>query len=207
VNSSGRHLLALINDVLDLSKIEAGQMVLHLIPMRLSDVVPGALEQVRPMADRKQLMIDVDVAENEWFVEGDPERLRQVAINLLDNAVKFTPGGGITVRVQSVSLSGDGTSQSIQPPPHLRVPDGDWVALTVSDTGIGVKPEDQDVIFEAFRQADGSTSRQYGGTGLGLAITRQLARMHNGYVWVSSAAGEGATFTLLLPCAPSSYDV
>ncbi len=201
VNTSGRHLLALINDVLDLSKIEAGQMELQLSPMRLSDVVPGALEQVRPIADAKALPIQVEVQPGEPIVNGDPERLRQVVSNLLHNAIKFTHEGSIRVSVAPVRIEEGHPSGGLKPPSSLRIPDGEWVSLTVEDTGIGIKPEDQDVIFDAFRQADGSTSRQYGGTGLGLAIIRQLARMHYGYIWVSSTPGKGSAFTLLLPCA------
>jgi signal transduction histidine kinase/CheY-like chemotaxis protein len=203
VNTSGRHLLALINDVLDLSKIEAGQMDLTPSPMMLSDLLPGALAEITPFAESKGLQVDAQVEPNEPRIIGEGERLRQVVTNLLDNAVKFTHSGGINVRVYPLSLRRGRALSGTMPPTQLGVPDGDWVALAVSDTGIGIKPEDQHVIFDAFRQVDGSSARQYSGTGLGLAITRQLTALHNGYVWVESEFGQGSTFTVLLPAAPA----
>ena len=131
-------------------------------------------------------------------MRADRHYLRQIISNLLKNAVKFTHEGGIRIDVLPTSFSG-GSSPHITPPMSIYVPEGDWVALRVSDTGIGIKPEDQEIIFESFRQVDSSTVREYGGPGLGLAISRRLVEMHEGYIWVDSEPDVGSTFTVLLP--------
>lgn len=201
VTSSARHLLALINDVLDLSKIEAGQMSLESAPMYLSDLLPGVFSQIRLAAEAKGLALHTYVHPNEQRIVGDADRLRQVLLNLLNNAIKFTHQGDITVSITPYSQQDGIGIGTIQCPSHVGVTDGDWVALSVRDTGIGIKPEDQELIFEVFRQVDGSSVREYGGSGLGLAITRQLVALHNGHVWVESELGRGSTFHVLLPCA------
>lgn len=189
VNRSGKHLLSLINDLLDLSKIEAGEAQYTPTPIRASEVLTEVLDQVAPRAEAKQLRIEVKVSPDEEPVAADPQYLRQILTNLLDNAIKFTREGGIFVNVQPSRYSnGD---------PQRR-----WYAIAVRDTGIGIAPADQSIIFESFRQVDGSTAREYGGTGLGLAITKRLAELLGGHITVESALGVGSTFTIVLPVYP-----
>ncbi|MFN3430986.1 MAG: PAS domain-containing sensor histidine kinase [Candidatus Sericytochromatia bacterium] len=175
---NGRHLLALINDVLDLSKVEAGRETIHVTALDPLAVVEAAVATAEPQAARKGLALTVDVDPAIGLVEADEAKVRQILLNLVSNAVKFTKQGGVRVRAEAR-------------------PDGWMVAVT--DTGIGIDPAHQELIFDAFRQVDASTTREAGGTGLGLAIARRLARLMGGDVTVESALGQGATFTLTLP--------
>jgi signal transduction histidine kinase/CheY-like chemotaxis protein/HPt (histidine-containing phosphotransfer) domain-containing protein len=179
VKSSGDWLLSLINEVLDFSKIEAGKLELETIPFELRRTLD---ELIRPMALRAQAKdlelychVLPDVPDR---LVGDPVRLRQIVMNLIGNALKFTEHGEVVVRVE------------MQPDVEQRV----WLHFAVSDTGIGIPPERRDKIFAAFEQADNSTTRKYGGTGLGLAITKKLVEMMHGRIWVESEAGRGSTF-------------
>jgi signal transduction histidine kinase/ActR/RegA family two-component response regulator len=204
IADSGRHLLTLINDVLDLSKFEAGQIQLSLLPFQASDAVRAALELERDKVAEKNLSLEIEISPNEPRVNADPTYLQKMILNLVDNAVKFTIEGGIKVSVAPLRLRKGAVDPAIpytgaHPPLRLNTPDGDWVAISISDTGIGIRPENHDVIFEAFRQADGSTIRPFGGTGLGLTITRRIISLHGGFIWVNSQQGEGATFTMILP--------
>ncbi|MBI5669634.1 MAG: response regulator [Chloroflexi bacterium] len=199
VHNGGRHLLALINDVLDLSKIESGQMTLTLSPISIAEVIYDVVTDSTARATAKGLTLHVNLDDALPNLHGDAVRIRQIVSNLVDNAIKFTDAGSITLQAAlAVSRGGQLYPPEIPaPPPPL--PDGNWVALTISDTGIGISPEDQSIIFDAFRQVDGSSIRRYEGTGLGLTLARQLVRMHQGYIGVSSQPGQGATFTVLLP--------
>jgi PAS domain S-box-containing protein len=176
---AGQHLLGVINDILDFSKIEAGKMAVEARPLELPALIRHALHLMRERAGAKSLALslDADPALPIW-VSGDRLRLEQVLLNLLGNAVKFTERGKVSLAVRP--LSGD-------------------ILFHVSDTGIGMTPEQVSRVFAAFEQADASTTRQFGGTGLGLAISRQLARLMGGDIGVESAAGIGSTFTLRLP--------
>ena len=177
--SSGRHLLSLINDILDLSKIEAGRMELELTKFDLPSAVENALILVRERATRHGLKLERVVDERLGEFVGDERKVKQVLVNLLSNAVKFTPEGG-QIRVNAVL--GDGS-----------------VEISVSDTGIGIAPQDQEMIFEEFRQAGTSYAQKREGTGLGLTLTRKFVEMHGGKIWVESELGKGATFTFTLP--------
>jgi len=180
IYSAGNDLLELINDILDLSKIEAGKLDLRPERVELEGLRQGLLETFEPLATEKQLSFAVELAEDAPAdFETDPQRLLQILKNLVANALKFTSGGG-EVRVRMA--------------PHES-----GIAFAVRDTGIGIPPDQHAAIFEAFRQADGTTSRKYGGTGLGLSISRDLARRLGGRLELESAAGEGSTFTLILP--------
>ena len=180
IHSSNNDLLTLINDILDLSKIEAGQVDIEPEPVEIKDLFDALRRTFEPIAkDRK---VDFHLGAGSGApsrVVSDPQRLQQVLRNLLSNAFKFTPKGEVALQVRPV---GPGR-----------------IAFDVRDTGIGIAPEQQEVIFEAFRQADGTTSRQYGGTGLGLSISRELARLLGGSIHVRSAPGMGSTFTLEVP--------
>jgi signal transduction histidine kinase/ActR/RegA family two-component response regulator len=180
-------LLAMLNDVLDLSKIEAGRMALEVIPFSFRSVVDDCVETHAALAAAKQVAfksrIDPDLPE---LLAGDPLRLRQILTNLLSNAVKFTEQGVVTLQ-----------ARKLPSPEHERV----LVELTVIDTGIGIPVDKMDAIFEKFTQADTSISRRFGGTGLGLAITRSLVDMQHGTIHVTSELGKGSTFVVQLPYA------
>jgi PAS domain S-box-containing protein len=179
VKSSGEALLVLINDILDLSKIEAGRLELEQIPFNLRALVDSTVKSMEWRSAEKELALTAQVKDTvPAQVVGDPTRLRQVLVNLLGNAIKFTDEGRVSLHVDMEADAG-----------------GD-VALhfAVEDTGIGIPADKQQLIFEAFTQADGSTSRKYGGSGLGLAICARVVEMMDGHVWVDSAPGRGSTF-------------
>jgi PAS domain S-box-containing protein len=187
IRTAGRHLLSLINDILDLSKIEAGKLELYLEPFDVEAVVREVATTVTPLVEKNGNRLEVRCADGIGMMHSDLTRTRQVLLNLLSNACKFTTGGAITLAAER-ERPADGT--------------GDWLVFRVSDTGIGMTPEQLAKLFEAFTQADASTSRHYGGTGLGLAITRRFCRMMGGDVNVASIAGRGSTFTVRLPASP-----
>ncbi len=180
---AGRHLLTLINDILDLSKIEAGKVELSLESVALAPLVEDVVATIRPLAAKNGNKVDVECPADVGVIRADPTRLRQALLNLASNAGKFTERGRIRLAV-------------------TRQPDElgrDWVSMAVSDTGIGMTAEQMAKLFEEFTQADASTTRKYGGTGLGLAISRRLCRMMGGDITVTSAPGQGSTFTIRLP--------
>ena len=178
VNKSGQSLLALINQILDLSKIEAGKMDLTLERVELPALVTSVLESISPLAEEKGLRVNTRFGPGLPAVEADATRLKQILINLLSNAVKFTERGHIEIMAQ---------------------PSGRMVRIAVKDTGIGISSESQRVIFEEFVQGDGSSTRRHGGTGLGLSIVRKLVEMHGGAITVLSEPGLGSTFTFTVP--------
>ena len=178
VDASGRHLLGLINDVLDLSRIEAGQLVLALADYSMKETVESVVASLDSLAVEKGLTLAVDLAPDLPTGRGDQRRLIQVLLNLVGNAIKFTEEGGVGVQV--------GVS-------------GPAFEISVRDTGPGIAPTDQARIFEEFQQADTSTTRPKGGTGLGLAIARRIVALHGGRLWVESVPGEGATFRFSIP--------
>ncbi|MGI8857929.1 MAG: response regulator [Thermomicrobiales bacterium] len=180
IRTAGEHLLGLINDILDLSKIEAGRMELDLEAVNLPQMLESSLTIVKEKAYTNGVQLHVDVGDT-GMVTADARKLKQILFNLLSNAVKFTPSGGsvsVTARVAS---------------------DGDAVEIAVADTGAGISAEDQQKLFREFTQVDGSLSRRHEGTGLGLALTKRLVELHHGTIGVRSAVGEGSTFTVRLP--------
>jgi CheY-like chemotaxis protein len=193
IHSAGSDLLALIDDILDLSKIEAGRMDVEPAEVQIVDV-RGYVEQAfAPQAEEKGLTFLVEVDEEvPSAIVTDPQKLQQVLRNLLSNAVKFTDNGSVTLKV------GPPPEGLVFDAPALRAATG-VVGFTVADTGIGISDDKLALIFEAFQQADGTTSRKYGGTGLGLSISRELARLLGGAITVASAPGTGSSFTLYLP--------
>jgi adenylate cyclase len=183
VHRAGSHLLGLINQVLDLSKIEAGKLELSPDWVNLTPLINEVVDTARPLAEQNNNRLVVKGQENLGSLTVDPMRLRQILLNLLSNACKFTKQGEVTLLARKI------------------VTEGNWIEFSVSDTGIGMTLEQQAKLFEEFTQADSSTARQYGGTGLGLAITRKLARMMGGDVTLTSEAGKGSTFTVRLPAS------
>ncbi|MNS34767.1 Alkaline phosphatase synthesis sensor protein PhoR [compost metagenome] len=167
-------MLALVSDLLDMSRIQAGQFSVTLGRVNLAEVCRDAIETLRPLADRQGLTVVDETVAADAAVRGDGQRLEQVVMNLLSNAIKFTPEGGtVTLRTRR---------------------EGDHVRVEVADTGVGIPPEERDRIFEAFTQVDMSYTRRAGGSGLGLAISRSLIEAHGGRIGVESAPGGGSTF-------------
>jgi signal transduction histidine kinase/CheY-like chemotaxis protein len=193
IHRAGSDLLELINDILDLSKIEAGKMDVHSGPLDIRALCADMQRSFAPVAEQQGLDFEVTVDEDlPPRVVTDEQRIRQVVKNLLANAFKFTDAGRVSLHASLVSQ-----------PDELRIPElasyDQVVAIAVSDTGIGVSVDKLKLIFEAFQQADGTTSRKYGGTGLGLSISREIARLIGGAITVRSASGQGSTFTLYVP--------
>ena len=177
--SSGRHLLSLINDILDLSKVEAGRMELELTKFDLPMAIDNALTLIRERASRHGIKLHHSVDERLGELTGDERKIKQILLNLLSNAVKFTPEGG---RVDVDAVSSDGV-----------------VEISVSDTGIGIAPQDQETIFEEFRQVGTDYAQKREGTGLGLTLTRKFVELHGGKIWVESELGRGSRFIFTLP--------
>jgi signal transduction histidine kinase len=178
IYASGTHLLSLINDILDLSKIEAGRMELELTDFHLPTALDNALTLVRERAGRRSITLQMSIDEQLGEVRADERKIRQVVLNLLSNAIKFTPEGG---RIEVAAVPKDG-----------------FVEVSLSDTGVGIAPEDQEAVFEEFRQV-GTAEKKAEGTGLGLTLCRKFIELHGGRIWVKSQVGVGSTFTFTIP--------
>jgi hypothetical protein len=178
INNSGEHLLEIINDILDLSKIEAGKMELKPEQFELEGIISELKNTLEPLVKKKQLILDVDTSMG-YPVYADKLKIKQVLYNLLSNAIKFTPEKGKIA---------------------IEINYGDQeITISVFDNGIGISSEEQDKLFKPFRQLDSDSNRQYQGTGLGLALARNIIEMHGGQIWVESEAGRGSTFKFTLP--------
>jgi signal transduction histidine kinase/CheY-like chemotaxis protein len=182
IHGAGKHLLSLINDVLDLSKVEAGKMDLYLETFEVGSLIEGVVSTIDTLVKKNDNRLLVDVDESIGQMHADATKVRQALFNLLSNAAKFTHAGEIRLRVDTVEVEGE-----------------NWVEMSVSDSGIGIPEDKVEVVFQEFSQADDSTTRDYGGTGLGLAISRRFCQMMGGDISVSSVLGEGSTFTVRLP--------
>jgi signal transduction histidine kinase len=180
IGSNGRHLLTIINEILDISRIEAGRMPLQISRFRIPELVAEVKSELEPIIMRSRLTVTLDLDKDIGPISSDRSKVKQILLNLLSNALKFTHQGGVTIRAR-------------------RVAEERAIRLSVSDTGIGIAPADQEKIFEDFRQLDNSPTRAYGGTGLGLSICRRLAQMLDGRIAVESTVGKGSTFVLTLP--------
>ena len=186
VYDSAKHLLALINDVLDISKIEAGQLEIVSEPFDMRQAIEKVVQTVTPLAEKKGLVLLTRVAPEVGRITSDRRRVEQILINLVNNAIKFTPG------------KRDASSEQGRVRIECEVSDG-WLVTRVADTGIGIKPEGMDTLFEAFRQIDTGLTRRHEGTGLGLSICKRLVEMLGGEIWVESKWGVGSTFIVTLP--------
>ncbi len=180
--SSGEHLLNMVNDILDLSKVESGKMELRLRNIDLTDVIESLRRTMMPLLTQRKQSFDVKLEKRLPLIHVDEARVRQVLLNLLSNASKFMPDGG-KLEVRAVR-------------------EGDWCQVSVIDNGIGIEKEDQERIFEAFDRVDNSVTREKSGTGLGLTIAKQIVEMHRGRIWVESEYGNGSRFMFTLPLAP-----
>jgi signal transduction histidine kinase len=180
IDSNGRHLLTIINEILDITRIEAGKMPMQLSEFNLNELVPEVMAELDPVIARSKLTVTPRLAAEVPLVFSDRQKVKQIVVNLLSNAIKFTHEGGIEI---GVGLE----------------PEQNTASISVADSGIGIAPEHHERIFEDFRQVDDSPSRQYGGTGLGLAICRRLANALGGRITLQSRVGEGSTFTLTIP--------
>jgi signal transduction histidine kinase len=178
IQQNGRHLLGLINDVLDLSKIEAGQLTLSPVDYSMRELVLDVVSATEALAAEKKLALEIDVPADLPPGRGDERRLTQVLLNLVSNAIKFTEAGAVSIRA--------------------KVEDGSFL-VAVTDTGVGIAEGDRERIFEEFQQVDSSSTRKKGGTGLGLAIARRIVELHGGRIWVESTPGQGSTFAFILP--------
>lgn len=182
IQGSSRHLLNLINSILDLSKIEAGRMELQLAPMNIADLAQDVMETIHPVAEAKFNTVVLNNASTVDSIESDLDKLRQCLLNLLSNANKFTQEGELTLTIKTISYQTE-----------------NYLEFIVTDTGIGMAKDQLEKIFEAFTQADTTLTRRYGGTGLGLTITREFVRMLGGTISAQSEVGKGSTFTILIP--------
>ena len=185
IHASGQHLLSLINDILDLSKIEAGRMELELSDFHLPTALDSALTLVRERAGRRGIALNLAVNEGLGQMRADERKVRQVVLNLLSNAIKFTPEGG---RIEVSAVPKDGL-----------------VEVSVRDTGVGIAPEDQEAVFEEFRQV-GTADKKVEGTGLGLTLCRKFVELHGGKIWVKSQVGMGSTFMFVIPVRHEESD-
>jgi signal transduction histidine kinase len=179
IHASGKHLLSLINDILDLSKIEAGKMELELSDFHLPTALHDAIALVRERAHRHGIALKLDIDPSLESIRADERKFKQIMLNMLSNAVKFTPdGGSITVCAK---------------------PNGSAVEVSVTDTGAGIAPEDQPAVFEEFRQVGRDSVRKAEGTGLGLPLTKRFVELHGGAITLASIPGKGSTFSFMLP--------
>lgn len=182
INSAGNHLLSLISGVLDLSKIEAGRMEIFRESTEVGGLIDEVVDTVQALVDANENRLAVNVQQPLGKIHTDQTMVRQILFNMLSNAAKFTTGGDVALRAG-----------------RSREADGEWLELQVSDTGIGMSTEQVDRVFDAFVEADASTTRKFGGTGLGLAITKHFCEMLGGEIMVESSVGDGSTFTVRLP--------
>ena len=187
ISGAGKHLLGLINDVLDLSKIEAGKMEVVREPFDVAQVIREATSTAAGVVERNGNALAARVADDVGTIVGDATKVRQILLNLLSNAGKFTQQGAVTV---TADREADGAQ-------------GEWVAIRITDTGMGMSPEQQARLFQAFTQVDATPTRKHGGTGLGLALSRRFARLMGGDITVRSAPGSGSEFTVRLPTRPT----
>jgi signal transduction histidine kinase len=182
VQTSARHLLSLINDMLDLAKIESGKLELHFETVRVRNVLSEVIDAMRPAAQAKGLDLGIDLPEEQMPVEADRRALQQILLNLASNAIKYTDSGGVRFTLAPVTSN-----------------DKKMIEVRVADTGIGIKPDDQKRLFQAFEQVDPSNTRRFEGAGLGLYLSEKLSRLLGGHITFTSEFGKGSTFTFRMP--------
>jgi signal transduction histidine kinase len=204
--TSGNHLLSLINDILDLSKVEAGKMMLDQEAVDVSSLLVNSLSIIREKAAQHRIRLDIDVAQELGVIEADARRVRQIVYNLLFNAVKFTGDGGhVILRASRVLRRDVGLFSSAWTGRSFPLADnefGEFLRISITDSGIGISRDGLERLFKPFSQIDGGLARRFEGAGLGLSVVKRLAELHGGTVAVESAVGEGSCFTVWLPLRP-----
>ena len=210
IRTSGRHLLSLINDILDISKIEAGRMDLYLETFDIAALIKEVADTATPLIEKNHNTLNLQQIGNIGTMHGDITKVRQILLNLLSNAAKFTKNGTITLSASREIISNDNsqatpqnTSEPAANSPSSN-PSKEFLVVNCTDTGIGMNPDELQQIFQPFIQADASTTRKYGGTGLGLAISQRFCLMMGGNISVNSQVGVGSTFTIRLPLTVDS---
>lgn len=198
LHQNGLRLLAILDDILDLNRIDSGMLRLEPVAFQLSLVAQSVIQQMQPRCVQQSLELNLKLADDLPVLFGDEVRIRQVIYNLLDNSIKFTDEGSVTLSASYVRVR-QGHADAFPLPAIGWLRDGEWVVIGVADTGSGIAPEDQGRIFDEFVQVNVANWRNHVGTGLGLAITRRLVEMHGGSIWVKSAPGQGSTFYVALP--------
>jgi PAS domain S-box-containing protein len=204
IHSSGKHLLSLINDILDISKVEAGRLELDLMPIDVDVAIHGVVAVVNPLAAKKSVTLNSEISPGTPSLIADPAKFKQILYNLLSNAIKFTPDGGeVNVQCKVTSFQSTVASSRLAlPSDHRLLTTDPCLLVTVSDSGIGLLSEDLERVFVEFEQVDSSYAKQQEGTGLGLTLTRKLSELHGGWVWAESEGpGKGSIFSVLLPLA------
>lgn len=197
--AAGEHLLALINDILDLTKIEAGKAGLELDEHNLNELIKAAAAQFNQEALKRSIKFDDDINDNIGIITADGQRLKQVVVNLLSNAFKFTPdAGSVSISARRVKSSELGVGSSEREGVYSE-PDRDFIEISVADTGIGISEDDQKRLFQPFQQLDSTFTKKYPGTGLGLNLCKKLVELHNGKIWVESELGKGSRFKFVIP--------
>ncbi len=199
IRTSGRHLLSLINDILDISKIEAGRMDLYLETFDIAALIEEVADTAAPLIEKNHNTLNLHQISNIGTMHGDITKVRQILLNLLSNAAKFTKNGTITLTATREQISGDSHEARQENNPPSSIPTKEFLVFNCTDTGIGMNPDELQHIFQPFIQADASTTRKYGGTGLGLAISQRFCLMMGGNISVTSQVGVGSTFTIRLP--------
>jgi signal transduction histidine kinase len=179
IRDSGKHLRSLIGDILDMSKIEAGRMELRYEEVDMEQMAKDVAATAQPLVNEKGLKLFTEIGDDVGVIEADRTRIRQVLWNIMGNAIKFTEEGSVTLT--------------------MEMEDPNNLLISIRDTGIGIAPENRDIVFEQFRQVDGKLNRKAGGTGLGMPISKQLVELHGGQIGVESTVGEGSTFWFILP--------
>jgi signal transduction histidine kinase len=204
---SSRHLLSLINDILDLSKIEAGKMTLEFSDVNLKLLLENSLVMIKEKSMKHDIELSLDIEGIPETITADERKLKQIIYNLLSNAIKFTPEGGRICLSSKMVAEYERQEMNAEPSGarQVKCAAGDFIEISVSDTGIGIRPEDLDCIFRPFEQADNSLSRRFQGTGLGLSLTRRFVELHGGRIWAeSSGEGSGSAFRFIIPASAPS---
>lgn len=193
IHTAGRHLLTIINDILDLSKIEAGKMDIHLESFNIMGLIENVVATIQPLMEQNSNTLEIICENHQELIVADPNKMRQVILNLLSNAAKFTENGNISLKVKVIS-NDEGCAVQNEEFASKKM-----LILSVTDTGIGISEKQMNVLFQPFTQADNSTTRKYGGTGLGLAISRHFCKMMGGDIGVVSEVNKGSIFTVKVP--------
>ncbi len=202
--SSGKHLLSLINDILDISKVEAGKTELDPSTINLKELLATAITMVKEMAIKHQIQLNIEINDIQESIQADERKLKQILYNLLSNAAKFTPDGGeirlSAEKIESLKLKDQNITGSFKLSNSEIKQNTNFIKICVNDTGIGIKPENLKRIFDSFEQVESSASRKYHGTGLGLSLTQKLVELHRGHIWAESKGeGRGSKFCFIIP--------